>query len=228
MATAPVVQTLDQVMADLNPSYAGQQALVTQERSGLGAKYDAQRAGITAEKGQGFNTINNQATGRGGSFSGIPIDEQATYLATKYLPGMQAADAQQNEDDLGLQKEAAALSTDQRTQALGRIDKQTSDLNSWNLQQMQQEAQARENELNRRATASNAAADRAAAAAAKSGPTQAQYLIDAFTKAAADPNWKKNGYTENNVIGNYAASYGLNYADAAKQVYSFRKQYYTF
>lgn len=173
MAAAPQVQTLAQVMADLDPAYSGQQTLLESQRSGLGAKYDAQRAGITAAKGQGFSDINNSATGRGMSFSGIPLDEQATYLSTKYLPGMQAADASQNQEDVGLQQEEAKLKTDQTTQAMGVISNQQSALNAWNLQQAQLEASARENALNRAADASNAAANRAASAPKAVSPDNA-------------------------------------------------------
>ena len=81
-ATAPKVQTLAQAMADLNPAFAASTKIVQQQQNMLPGKYNSQRAAINAERGQGFNAINNQATGRGGSFSGIPVDEQATYLST--------------------------------------------------------------------------------------------------------------------------------------------------
>ncbi len=157
---APQVQTLAQAMADLNPAYAASKDVVNQQISGLGAKYDAQRAGITAEKGQGFNAINNQATGRGASFSGIPIDEQATYLSTKFLPGMQAANRQQNEDDLALKGTLAGIDKEQRLGAQGRVDSQQSALNSWNMQQESLAAQAREAQLNRNFQAGQAALNR--------------------------------------------------------------------
>ncbi len=146
---APRVQTLAEAMADLNPAYAASKDVVNTQISGLGAKYDAQRAGINAARGQGFNTINNQATGRGGSFSGIPVDEQATYLSTKYLPGMMQADHQQNEEGLQLKGRLADIDKEVRTTAIGRVDKQQSDLNTWNNARAAEAAQARENELNR-------------------------------------------------------------------------------
>lgn len=177
MAAAPQVQTLAQVMADLNPAYAGQQAVISKQQAAVPVKYDAQRAGLTAAKGQGFNAINNQATGRGGSFSGIPIDEQATYLSTKYLPGLQAADAAQNADQLTLEGQAAALESDKTKTAMGTIDRQKSDLNSWNLQQMQLEATARENALNRAATAAENAKSRAASAPKTVSPDTAALSI---------------------------------------------------
>lgn len=172
---APKVQTIAEAMADLDPAYAASRDIVAKRQSALPAKYDAQRAGIKAERGEGFNTINNQATGRGGSFSGIPADEQARYLSTKYLPGMQQADFQQNEEDLSLLGELATIGKEQRLTATGRVDKQTSDLNSWNQMIQQQQFTAAENEKQRRASAAEAAANRAAAAAPK-GPSNADIV----------------------------------------------------
>jgi hypothetical protein len=160
MATPPQVQSLSQAMTELDPAYAAGRAVVQKRQEALPAKYDAQRAGINAARGQGFATINNQATGRGGSFSGVPVDEQATYLSTKYLPGMQQADFQQNDEDLTLQGEFAGMDKEQRLAAQGRVDKQTSDLNSWNNMIAQQEFTAREADKQRNFTASQAATAR--------------------------------------------------------------------
>lgn len=175
---APKVQTLADVMAELNPAYAAQESVIGQKQAGLGAKYDAQRTGITAAKGQGFNAINNQATGRGMSFSGIPIDEQATYLSTKYLPGMQQADFQQNEEGMEYEGQLAQIGTQKYNQAFSSVEKQKSDLNAWNMQQESIAAQAREAQLNREAQAREAAANRnfqaaqASSARAASAPKQ--------------------------------------------------------
>lgn len=174
MAQTPQVQTLAQIMADLAPATTAQTNVINAQKSALPAKYDAQRSALGAEKTQGFNQINDQATGRGLSFSGIPLDEQATYLSTKYLPGLQQADYQQNQEGLNLDKELADVNSDLYKQAFTRQGQQQSDLNSWNMQQMQIEAQAKENALNRAAEAANQAANRAAAA--PKGPTTQQVV----------------------------------------------------
>ena len=230
MATkAPKVQSLSQAVAALNPAYSGQLSLINKQKAGLGAKYDAQRSGLIAEKGEGFNAINDQATGRGGSFSGIPQHEQARYLSTKFLPGMQMADFQQNEEGIGFQKEAAALKAEQRMQAMGRIDSQKKDLFSWNMQMQSQQAQAREAEKQRQFQASQAAADRSFSASQKAaedtGPSVNQYLQDAFGSYYSGEN-VKNGWTENVLAGNLASAYGMSRKDALKVAYKYRKQYY--
>lgn len=223
MATAPKVQTLAQAMTDLDPAYAAGRNIVAKRQSALPAKYDAQRAGITAERGRGFATINNQATARGGSFSGIPLDEQATYLSTKYLPGMMQADYQQNEEDMALQGELAAMSKEQRLSAQGRVDKQVSDLNSWNQMIQQQEFQRQEAERQRRFQAEESARDRAAQAArdaasraaqAPQGPSNSEIISNLNTWASKrwggdkklSPSDFKAGYQQ-------AAQYGMSVDD---------------
>lgn len=174
---APKVQTIAEAMADLNPAYASSKNLVSQKQAALPGKYDAQRAAITAEKGEGFNAINNQATGRGASFSGIPLDEQARYLSTKFLPGMQQADYQQNEEDLALQGQIAGIDKEIATNAIGRVDKQTSDLNSWNQTLQQQQFTAAEAAKDRALTASQGAANRAASASSQAVPIYDQLAL---------------------------------------------------
>lgn len=158
MATAPTVDGLDKTIAELNPLYQGSINNLNAQKGLVPQKYDAQRTALDAAKVQGFNQINNQATGRGLAFSGIPLNEQANYLSTTYLPGMQQADFQQNADVLALDQALAQLDLQRGTQAIGIREQQQSALNQYLLQQQSQEFQA-----------SQAALDRAAAMARSSG-----------------------------------------------------------
>lgn len=153
MANAPTVQTLDQIMASLQPGYQAQQGIIAQQSANTDATYKAQSLALDAAKTQGFNQINDQATGKGNTFSGLPTGEQANYLSTTYLPGVQQAQAKQNSDKLTLAGQAAALNTDMRTKALDTQNNQTQAVNQWNLTQAQIEAQARDSALNRAASA---------------------------------------------------------------------------
>lgn len=177
MAQAPQVQSLAQIMNDLTPSIQGQQDLITQQQNALPGKYNSQRTALNAEKVRGFNDINTQATGRGVAFSGIPLDEQATYLSTKYLPGLQAIDQQQNDEFMDLSKQSAALYSSLYDKAFDERSKQQSALNSWNLTQMQIEADAKQKELDRQAAAREAAADRAANAPKNLSPNDAALAV---------------------------------------------------
>ncbi len=130
----------------------------------LDATNAAQKSALGAAKTKGFNDINTSATGRGMAFSGIPLDEQANYLAETYLPGMQRADAQTNADRLTLQGQAASLGTDQRKTALNLQQTQQSAANQWNLNAENNRFSASESAKSRSATAANRASDRAYAA----------------------------------------------------------------
>jgi len=132
MATAPTVQNLSDIMAELNPSIQGQTDVINKQKAANAAIYDAQRAGLEGAKTKAFNQINDQATGRGMAFSGIPLNEQANYLADKYLPGIQEANARQNMDALAYDKTIADMNTNVFNKAFDTRVNQTNQLNSWN------------------------------------------------------------------------------------------------
>lgn len=179
MAKAPKVQTLNQIMAELQPGYKGQRQVIGKAIANTNETYKASELALDASKTQGFNQINEQATGKGTAFGGVPIEEQADYLSTKYLPGKQAAKAQQQEDILTLEGQNAALDTDIRNKAFSSRETQVGSLNQWNLQQQAQQAAAEAARLQRDFTASQAAKDRAnsnaqaAASRAASAPRSA-------------------------------------------------------
>lgn len=162
MATAPTVQTLDQIMAELQPGYQGQREVIGKAIANTNETYKATDLALDASKTQGFNQINEQATGKGTAFGGVPIQEQADYLSTKYLPGKQAAKAKQQEDILTLEGQNAALDTDIRGKAFQSREGQVNSLNQWNLQKAAQEAAAEAARLERDFTASENAKSRAA------------------------------------------------------------------
>ena len=134
---APVVQSVEQIIADLNPAYKESIDVVNKRRAALPGQFQAQRSGMEAEKVQGFNQINNQATGRGMSFSGIPLDEQATYLSTKYLPGLQQLAFQENEQNLALDEALAGINKERRLRAMDTRQQQQSALEKYLAEERQ-------------------------------------------------------------------------------------------
>jgi len=177
MATAPTVQTLDQIQAELQPGYTAQRGVIQKGILNTNETYKASELALDAAKTEGFNQINDQATGKGvgRAFSGLPIVEQADYLSTKYLPGKQQAKAQQQKDILTLEGQNAALDTDIRNKAFASRETQIGAQNQWNLQQAAQEAAAEAARIERDFRASQAEKDRAhqAAQAAASRAAQA-------------------------------------------------------
>ena len=165
--TAPTVQSLDQIMAELQPGYTAQRGVIQKGIQNTNETYKASQLALDAAKTQGFNQINDQATGKGvgRAFSGLPIVEQADYLSTKYLPGLQQAKAQQQKDILTLEGQNAALDTDIRNRAFSSRESQIGAQNQWNLQQESQRAAAEAARIERDFRASEAQKERAHQAA---------------------------------------------------------------
>ncbi|TXG78593.1 hypothetical protein E6Q11_00755 [Candidatus Dojkabacteria bacterium] len=164
MNNAPKVETLAQSVAALAGGFDEQRNLINEQIAGLSSQYGAQREAIEGTRSQQFNKINEQATGRGMAFSGIPLYEQTQYLANSYLPGLTNLANQENEERMKYRTNIAQLNSQQQQAALSRIDQQQAALNQWNLQQAQLAAQAEQARLDRQFEASQNAANRAAQA----------------------------------------------------------------
>lgn len=161
MAT-PQVQNLDQIYAELGSAYDQSQKLVQQQQSALPQKYDAQRSGLVAEKAQGFNTINTNASARGRAYGGLASHEQADYLSTKFLPGMQMADRQQNEEQMALSQSLAGIVKERRLKAQDIRGQQQSAYEQYMEAERQRAFQAEQARQEREFQAAQAAAQRAA------------------------------------------------------------------
>ena len=231
---APVVQTLDQIMAELAPGAQGQLSNIDKRRGLIATNAEAQKSGLEAAKVKGFNTINNQMTGRGISFGGIAADEQAQYLAEKYLPAVAGVDMSVNEQNLGLDNEAAKIQADMRNNAIQMRENQRKDLNSWNMNERNIAAQAEQERMKREHEARQAAAETAARAEANKAPTMKQYLEDHFidlsnSSLSRGEDWAKNSSTEKSgIIGQMASLYNMSHEDAKKYVYDKRRAWYKF
>ena len=225
----PQVQTLAQSMAMLEPAYGEQRALINEQIQGLGAASQVKRDRLDAAKVDAFNTVNDQALGRGvgAAFSGVPLHEQTKYLSTQYLPGIKDIELQEGAERMQLRGTLAQLNTQQNTAALSRIDQQQAALNQWNLQQAQLEAQRREAELDRifqreeRIAGQKFTASQNAAAAAVKAPTSVvlSELFKGYKPAYAGG---QKYYTEDYIIPTLMDQQGMSRADAANAVYEYR------
>nr|DAV76463.1 MAG TPA: hypothetical protein [Caudoviricetes sp.] len=228
----PQVQSLEQIIGDLNPVYQGSIDVINKRRAQLPAKFDAQRSALSAERVQGFNTINNQATNRGMSFSGIPLDEQATYLSTKYLPGLQQLDYQQNEADLSLDEALAKINQERRLKAMNIRQTQQSALEKYLAEQRQMAWEREKFAAQQALEREKIAATRAAAAGRSSGrggsgvsaeQSIAQYMAKAGTRWRNGRIVTAKNAAENAANNAYAAGYG-SYADMLRLAYQIRKR----
>lgn len=83
-----MARTLDQILSEVDTAYAPQRASIQQQQAQLIPQEQAQEAGLNATKDSAFNDILSGARQRGIGFSGIPLGEQAKYVATTYLPAV--------------------------------------------------------------------------------------------------------------------------------------------
>lgn len=138
---APVVQSLDTILANLDPAYSGQEDVVKQQQGGLDAKYGAQVAGLDAAKTNSFHDINANANSKGLAFSGMPSEEQARYIGEKYLPAVAGLKTQQNTENMSLSSTLASLEGDKRLRALDTQGSQQKSLTDYLNQQEAQQQQ---------------------------------------------------------------------------------------
>lgn len=76
------------VYDSLGSVYDPQTQLVQSQIDQLQPQQDAQQASLDQAKVNAFKDISTSANSKGVLFSGVPIDQQATYVGTKYLPAV--------------------------------------------------------------------------------------------------------------------------------------------
>lgn len=216
----PQVQSIEQIIANQAPAYQSSIDVINKKQAALPAQFEAQRMGLEGQKTNEFNKINNSATGRGMSFSGIPIDEQANYLSDVFLPGQQKLVQQQNDMDLQLQEALASIDKERR---LGALSTQASQQASLEDYLKEQRAMAWEREKANMEMAQRRA-ELAASQAQDTTPNAGQFLANwaSTIYQNGNTNYQKNFSWENSGIGaQLMANYGL----TAQQAYALRKQY---
>ena len=157
---APKVQSLADVMAELDPAYQGQKGVYAQQSSQIDKNTQNTITGLKAQRGEAWNDIGRSANARGFAFGGIRADEQARYDSTTFMPAVANTETAGIKAKSDIALASAQLDTDARKTALGMRQQQQSNLNSWNMQEASLAAQAREGALNRSFQASQAAASR--------------------------------------------------------------------
>lgn len=133
---APVVQSLDQILAQIQPGYAGQENVINQQISAEPGRTQAITSGLETAKSNAFRDINTNANSKGVAFSGIPSSEQTRYVGEKYLPAL--SEAQQSGADrvFKLQQALAGLDTEKRNLALSTQQGQQKQLDDYNAAEL--------------------------------------------------------------------------------------------
>lgn len=83
-----MARTLDQIVAELNPTYQAQVDSINQRKAEIPGQIEAEEKGLQAKQETAFGDILNGARRRGLGFSGIPLAEQAKYTSTEFLPAL--------------------------------------------------------------------------------------------------------------------------------------------
>lgn len=84
----PPVPTYDQVYGSLGGVYDPQTQVVQSEIDQLAPQQQVQQSALDQAKVNAFKDITDQSNARGVLFSGVPINDQAQYVGTKYLPAV--------------------------------------------------------------------------------------------------------------------------------------------
>jgi hypothetical protein len=203
MATA---RTLDQIIAELNPTYQPQVQSIQNQMGLIPGQIAQGEAQLGAKKDQAYENILSGARSRGTgvAFGGIPLGEQAKYAATEYMPALANLRTAGTQQASSLQDALNAIQEKKMT--LGQ-----------NIYQTEQDRafQAEQNALNRKSSAANAAAGAIT-------PTMISQLMGANTapKATARAEQKTPGsfafYSANNkpiTAARYAKETGQNIGD---------------
>lgn len=145
----PTVQSLDQIIASLNPAYDPSRALYNQQIQTLPGAEDTAIKGLDAAKVNSFRDINTSANSKGLAFSGIPSEEQARYLGEKYLPAVANVKAGTQKQTFALQQALAGLDQEQRLKATDTQNQQQQALNAYLEEIRKEQFQAQQAALDR-------------------------------------------------------------------------------
>lgn len=121
-----MAQTIDQIMASRASLFDPEKALVNSQIAALPGQQAAEQAGLDQAKTNSFRDITNSANARGVLYGGAPIDEQQTYVGTKFLPAV--ADLKNNylNKSSALQSTLIGINQKQNQDATGIQSAQTS------------------------------------------------------------------------------------------------------
>lgn len=113
-------RTLDQILGELNTVYEPQINSLRKQQSMIPQSIASETQGLQAKQGEAFDSILGGARQRGLGFSGIPLQEQAKYTSTEFLPAL--ARLQQGGRQQAMSLEDAILGINERRQnsALGQ------------------------------------------------------------------------------------------------------------
>lgn len=103
----------------LGTAYQPQVDQINSQIAQLAPQQAAQTSALDQAKVNAFKDITNQSNSRGVLFSGVPVDQQSTYVGTKYLPALADLNTSFNNTKNTLLGQINSLNSDRAKQAQG-------------------------------------------------------------------------------------------------------------
>jgi hypothetical protein len=113
-----MAQDLSSIISELDAAYNPSRQVINDRINGLQGAQDSDIAGLEGQKVQAFDDITNGARSKGMGFSGIPIQEQAKYTASSFLPAVAKVKQSYNEGRNSLVDALNNMNIDQRKTAM--------------------------------------------------------------------------------------------------------------
>lgn len=132
-----MARTLDQIVAELNPTYQPQVDSIRQRQAAIPGQIEAEEKGLQAKQETAFGDILSGARRRGLGFSGIPLAEQAKYTSTEFLPALARLRQSGNEQRQSL--EDAILGIYERRNTLANQMRQQEMDRDWQREQFERQ-----------------------------------------------------------------------------------------
>lgn len=114
-----MARALSQILTELNSVYNPQKDVINSQIANLDPQMEAENKGLEAQKADSFSQITAGANRRGILFSGIPLQEQASYLGSSFLPAVANLKAKYAQQRFNLQDALAKITQDQYKTAYG-------------------------------------------------------------------------------------------------------------
>lgn len=148
----PSVRSLEQILGELNPIYQPQESLIRQRQADIPVQIQAEEQGLQAKQGQAFEDIVGGARRRGIGFSGIPLQEQAKYTSTEYLPALARLRTAGRQQAQSLEEAVLGINERKQTAALGMRQYEQQRYDQY-MAQLRAEEEARQQRAAARASA---------------------------------------------------------------------------
>lgn len=154
----PVVQSLDQILAQLDPAYSPQRTVIQNQQATLPGQEAGILSGLDVAKGNAFRDVNTNANSKGLAFSGIPAAEQTRYVGEKYLPAVAGVKSDTLKQRFTLDQALAGLASEQRLKGMDIQGGQQKTLADYTMAEQDRNFKAQQAALDRTAAAAHDAA----------------------------------------------------------------------